>query len=168
MNILLFIMVGGILVLYSYYLGLQSPLAPKLWLGFSKLTIRLFVTSMILATIGFLTMYYQLWKNPIKNTNINYWYLSLGIMLISSMFWMESSLLAIKYPKKLWKYIVSLLLIAVSFSSAYLLLLVHQEYQSNIITALFSLFVFHVSILDNMIWNGCWIAKYIAPSVFKN
>ena len=82
------------------------------------------------------------------------------------MLWMETAIQALITKKKYLFYLVSTLLFIVSTGSFYLLWLVNQEFSNKKLTLIVSLFVFHVYVMDNIIWNYRWISTYILPKKY--
>ena len=68
------ILIMGIIVLYSYYYYSSFPEFLKLWGNVSKSIIPIYVVSMLISAVGFLTFLYYIYIKTQLKTNILIYY----------------------------------------------------------------------------------------------
>ena len=161
-------LIFGSLVLFSYYSGLnkEPELSAKLWGGVPSLLHQFIIYSMFISAIGYFLFTYNFLVNVDVNktvflykfnySSLHFFYL---LILIPSMFWINSTFKYMKTGSSFdWVIVVSLLF-CVAIASIFLFLFTIDSYVegkkyiyiSSVIGV--SFFVFHTLFLDGFIWT---------------
>jgi hypothetical protein len=162
--------VGGILVLGSYYLGLKGDKgADALWGGVPKNIRPIYGISMLLSAIGYFAFFDFIMKNLGNETfsSINFLgekiFLVLFILILgASTFWMPLTNIMVENPSRLvWLAIRCVLAIVGLASAAVFVILVKLDprptgflYIASVLGILW--FTIHTAILDAVIWPYFW------------
>ena len=113
---------------------------------------------MILSTIGFLLLfYYLITSNSFTLNEINsIFYALIGIVFIS-IFWMPLSLEYMKNRQSIYKYLIIFVLLAVSYSTLYLLNVLNGVKDDSITKKLalggMTYFFIHAFFFDSITWS---------------
>ena len=170
LSLFLIITLLGIVLLYSYYyLGTNNKkIVNDLWGNIRNIKhlIPVYIGSMFLAAIGFLSALYYLYKTtsltPYEKQMIP---ISLIIIIFVSIFWMPLSLNYLKIKNKTnfksvyLKYAIIGVLSIVAFASLYSTVLINTIREKNykleqkIATVGMSYFFIHTFFFDNLSWN---------------
>jgi hypothetical protein len=160
----------GIVLLYSYYYlaTKNKTLVNALWgnIRYIKHLIPVYVVSILISVIGFLSALYYLYKTtsltPYQKQMIP---IALMLIVFVSMFWMPLSLNYLKINNKTnlmatyLKYAIIGVLSIISFASLYLTVLINAVREKNykleqkIATVGMSYVFMHTFFLDNLSWN---------------
>lgn len=162
--------VGGILVLGSYYFGLKGGKgADALWGGVPEKTRSLYGISMLVCAVAYFIFFFYIMKGlgsgTLSNTILlgeKLYSVLFAILLLASSFWMPLVNLYISNPTTLIWFAVRLVLVLVALASIGLFLALFKISPKHTgglyIASLIGLFWFciHTGVLDAMIWPYLW------------
>ncbi len=158
---LIVIAILGFLLLLSYYYFIQSDKnSMKLWGRVTGNLLTVYYGSMLLATVGFLLLFYYLIVSKAFNrTDITKLYVAiLGIVLFSFL-WMPASLEYLKNKSDNYKYIVLGILFMVALSTFMTILFLNSVSNGeNVISKRLAIggmsyFFIHVFFFDFILWS---------------
>ena len=162
--------VGGILVLGSYYFGLKGGKgADALWGGVPEKTRSLYGISMLVCAVAYFVFFFYIMRGlgtgSLSNTILlgeKLYLLLFAILLLASSFWMPLVNLYISNPTTLIWFAVRLVLVIVALASIGLFLALFTFSPKHtggfFIASLIGLFWFsiHTGVLDAILWPYLW------------
>jgi len=162
--------VGGILVLGSYYFGLKGGKgADALWGGVPEKTRSLYGISMLVCAVAYFVFFFYIMKGlgsgSLSNTILlgeKLYLVLFAVLLLASSFWMPLVNLYISNPTALIWFAVRLVLVIVALASIGLFLALFTISPKHTggfyIASLIGLFWFsiHTGILDAIFWPYLW------------
>jgi len=161
-------LIFGSLVLFSYYNGInkEPQLSVKLWGGVPSILQPIIICFMFISAIGYLFFTYNFLINADANSilffnKFNYYHLHLLyiLILIPSMFWINSTFKYMNSGSTLDWVLIVVMLFCVAIASIILLLFTIDMkteennfiYLASVIGA--TIFAFHTLFLDAIIWT---------------
>jgi hypothetical protein len=156
----LFIVIVGLILLYSYYHFLQKTTVDVLWGRIRGSYRSVYYVSMLLAAIGFLFLLYYLYrKRDFTETQVDTFYLWILVFITISIFWMPFTIEYSLKNKTYIQYTIYLVLFLVALAA---LMILHtllqikerelkQERQLAIVGT--SYLFFHTFIMDFVLWT---------------
>ena len=147
----------GIILLLSYGYFLQTDKkSNELWGKIVNPLLTIYYISMLLATIGFLLLFWFLIKSDSfdENNSKNLFIVLCGIILFS-MLWMPVSLEYLKKKSNMYKYLVLSVLFMVALSSFMVLVILYNIKDTSNYLALIGMLYFfiHVFFFDFILWS---------------
>jgi len=157
--------IGGILVIGSYYFGLKTGKgADALWGGVPKKTQKIYAGSMLISALGYFCFFGYIFKGLGDGSTISpaLYYFLFALMLSASALWMPLTNLMVSSPSTLkWLGIRSVLILVALASLGILISLLRVSpmpsellYYSAVAGAFW--FTFHTGVLDAIFWPVLW------------